>query len=191
MYQPDTGNYRTNESLGKAFMHSCLGKLVILGAFILVVFLIALMTKPTDQEMLDETYDNIMECIHENDSIKGDDIDDYIFNIGFTFSEIDSTLISEDVKVAFNKLNRIEAYRHTFFSTTYLFNNIHPAGVRVGVGVFGLVIPTIKYSDILLDAGPVHKGYDQRLAPQTIIKDTDLGTNPNIQEYHYQRNPDN
>ena len=190
MYQSDRGNYRTNESIGKAVMNSCFGKLIVLCIIILVLFVIALITKPNEQEMLEATNDNIMECIQANDSIKGDAIDDYIYNIGFTFSEADTTLIAEEVRVAFHKLNRIETYHHSFFSTAYLFNNLYPAGVRAGIGVFGLVIPTIKYSDILLDAGPIHKGYEQKIAPQPVIQEPDLGSNPNIQEYHYRRNPD-
>jgi hypothetical protein len=67
---------------------------------------------------------------------------------------------------------------------------MHPEGTRVGVGVFGLIIPTVLYKDILLDVGPIHKGYEQKLNQQVIIPDDDLGENPNITEFHYKRNPD-
>jgi len=153
MYQQDRG-YRTNEPIRKAFMHSCLGKIVILGIFLLIALCVAYFTTPTEKEMLVEMDDNIIECLQANDSIKGD-----------------------------------PAYRHTFYATARLVNNMHPEGVRVGVGVFGLIIPTVIYKDILLDVGPVHKGYNQKIIQPT-VPDTDLGSNPNIQEFHYKRNPD-
>jgi hypothetical protein len=48
----------------------------------------------------------------------------------------------------------------------------------------------MNFNDFLLRVGPMHKGYDQKLIRTGVIPDTDLGTNPNIQEYHYKRNPD-
>ena len=39
---------------------------------------------------------------------------------------------------------------------------MHPEGIRVGIGFFFVVIPTINYSDILLDITPMLKGYDQQ-----------------------------
>ncbi len=190
MYQADRGNYRTNESMTKAFRHSCLGKLVFLGGILIVLMFIAYITTPTEKEMIAEMEDNIMQCLEENDSIEGDAIDDYVHNIGFIFTTADTTHVIEEVKEAYRKFNRLEPYRHTFYATTYIFNNLHPEGIRVGFGAFGLVIPTVKYKDLLLDVGPVHKGYDQKLNRNIGVPDTDMGHNPAIQEFHYQRNPD-
>ena len=55
--------------------------------------------------------------------------------------------------------------------------------------MFGLIVPTITYKDLLLDVGPVHKGYNQQIIRPTVTE-PDLGTTPNIQEFHYKRNPD-
>ena len=188
-YQSDRSNYRTNESMGKSFMHSCLGKLVVFAAFLLFILLFAYFTTPTEKEMIAEMEDNIMQCLEENDSIKGDDIDDYVNNLGFIFTNADSMNVDKDIRKAYHMYNRLEAYRHSFYATAYLHNNLHPSGVRVGFGFFGLVIPTVLYKDILLDVGPVHKGYDQKIYRPT-IPDYDMGKTPNIQEYHYKRNPD-
>jgi hypothetical protein len=68
---------------------------------------------------------------------------------------------------------------------------MHPEGTRVGVGIFGIIIPTVLYEDILLEVGPVHKGYEQKLNQQVVVPDDDLGENPNITEFHYKRDPDN
>ncbi|MBQ9216021.1 MAG: hypothetical protein IJ159_07025 [Prevotella sp.] len=189
MYQSDRGNYKTTESVGKAFTHSCLGKLIILAALIVIGLIIAYFTTPTEKEMTEEMTDNIMQCLQENDSIKGDDIDDNVNNLAFIFTKADTTKIADEVRKAYHMYNRLEIYRHTFYATAHLRNNLHPEGIRVGFGAFGLVIPTVNYKDILLDVGPVHKGYNQKIIPQTITNDVDLGTNPNIQEYHYKRNP--
>ena len=134
--------------------------------------------------------DNIMQCLEENDSIKGDPIDDYVHNLGFIFTKGDSMAVTEEVRKAYHMYNRLQVYRHGLYSTAYLHNNLHPEGVRVGFGAFGLIVPTVLYKDILLDVGPVHKGYDQKLIQQVTVPDTDLGQNPNIQEFHYKRNPD-
>ncbi len=190
MYQSDRGNYRTNDSMGKAFMHSCLGKLIVFVGFILAMLVIAYFTTPTEKEMADEMEDNIMQCLEANDSIKGDPVDDYVNNLGSIFSKADTTKVAEEVRDAYHMYNRLEVYRHSLYATAYLRNNLHPEGVRVGVGVLGLIVPTVLYGDILLDVGPVHKGYDQKLIRQTIVPDNDMGKTPNIQEYHYKRNPD-
>ncbi len=189
MYQADRGNYRTNEPVTKAFMHSCLGKLIILAAFLLFALIIAYFTTPTKKEMLIQIDDAILECLEANDSIKGDPIDDYVNNIGSMITYADTTQVSEDVIKAYRMYNRLETYRHTFYATARLVNNLNPEGVRVGIGVFGMVIPTIVYKDLLLDVGPVHKGYNQKII-KTPVSDTDLGKTPNIQEFHYKRNPD-
>ena len=188
MYQQDRG-YRTNEPIRKAFMHSCLGKLVILGVFLLIALFVAYFTTPTEKEMLIEADDGIIECLIANDSIKGDPIDDYVNNLGSIISVGDSTQVSEEVMKAYRMYNKLEAYRHTFYATARLVNNMHPEGVRVGIGMFGLIIPTVTYKDLLLDVGPVHKGYNQQIIRPTVTE-PDLGTTPNIQEFHYKRNPD-
>ena len=190
MYQADRGNYKTTDSIGKAFAHSCLGKLIILTVLIIIGLIVAYFTTPTEKKMRTEMTDNIMQCLQENDSIKGDDIDDNVNNLGFIFTEADTTQISAEVREAYHMYNKLEVYRHTFYATAHLRNNLHPEGIRVGFGVFGLVIPTINYKDILLDVGPVHKGYNQKIIQPTINNEVDLGSNPNIQEFHYKRNPE-
>ncbi len=183
-------NYKPKETMKDAFLHSCLGKLTILGAILLVILLIAYMTKPSEQQMMTEMEDNIMQCLEENDSIKGDQIDDFVHNFGHVFSTADTTKIEPDIIKAYYKLNRIEIYKHSFYTTCYIFNNMYPQGMRIGFGAFTLVMPTVTYKDILLNVGPIHKGYDQKVIKTTVIPDTDLGRNPNIQEFHYKRNPD-
>ena len=157
---------------------------------VLVLLIVAYFTAPTEKEMRAEMNDNIMQCMEMNDSIRGDKIDDYVHNIGFIFTKADSTKVGQEWKETFDKYNRLEVYRHTFYSTAYVYNNIRAEGTRVGFGIFGLVIPTANFNDFLLHVGPMHKGYDQKLIRTTVIPDNDLGSNPNIQEFHYRRNPD-
>ena len=69
MNPSDNQGYRTNESVGKMFLHSCLGKFIIFAGILVVLFILAVLTKPTDQEMRDEMNDNILQSLEQNDSI--------------------------------------------------------------------------------------------------------------------------
>ena len=190
MYQAENTNFKTNRSFTQEFTRSCLGRIIIAGVILLVAMLVAYFTAPKEDDMNMEMTDNIMQCLEVNTDNKGDVVDDIVHNLAFVFTTADTTMIPKDILETYYKHNRLESYRHTFFSTTYIHNNMHPEGTRVGVGVFGLIIPTVLYKDILLDVGPIHKGYEQKLNQQVIIPDDDLGENPNITEFHYKRNPD-
>ena len=121
--------------------------------------------------------------------------DDFVHNLGYAFSEADTTKIAPEIIETFHKYNEVVPHRHLFYSTAYIHNNIHPEGTRVAVGFLGFVFSTVQYSDLLLDVEPVHKGYEQKLLDPTTLPTTpeeiDLGQNPNITEYHYQANPEN
>lgn len=190
MDQSNRSSYRNQETPVQAFYHSCLGKLIILFCILAVLFLFGIMTKPTHEEMEKETIDNVLQCIEANDSIRGDKIDDYVNNISNTFSKADTARINKDLRTSLNKNNRLEIYNHSWFRTAYIFNNIHTQGVRVGIGMYGLVIPTVTYEDLLLNVGPMQKDYKDGIIRSTVIDNYDLGTNPNIKEYHYQGDPD-
>ena len=192
MYQAENTNFKTNQSFTQEFTRSCLGRIIIAGVIILVGLLVAYFTAPKESDMNDEMLDNIMQCLEVNDGIKGDVVDDYVHNLTFIFTTADTTYIAKDVLDTYYKYNRLESYRHTFYSTSYIHNNMHPEGTRVGVGIFGIIIPTVLYEDILLDVGPVHKGYEQKLNQAPIQQDDeDLGENPNITEFHYKGDEEN
>ena len=192
MYQADNTNFKTNQSFTQEFTRSCLGRIIIAGVIILVGLLVAYFTAPKESDMNDEMQDNIMQCLEVNDAVKGDAVDDYVHNLTFIFTTADTTYIPQDVLETYYKYNRLESYRHTFYSTSYIHNNMHPEGTRVGVGIFGIIIPTVLYEDILLEVGPVHKGYEQKLNQAPIQQDDeDLGENPNITEFHYKGDQEN
>lgn len=190
MEQDAKNSYRTQQSVAQEFYHSCLGRIVILIAILLVLFVIAVITVPSEAKMQSEMMDNILECIHDNDSIKGDGIDDTIANFGRIFSEADSTEADKELLEAFNKYNKLEIYRHSFYSTARLRNNLSAEGIRVGVGIFGFVIPTVKYSDIILFVS-TFKNYNKERLIDPPSQDEYVGENPNIKEYHYLGDPDN
>ena len=102
----------------------------------------------------------------------------------------DSTEVNPELWETYKKLNRLEIYPHTFFKTARIINNIHPEGVRVGIGIFGIVIPTVKYSDLLMNTGAVRGDYNQKLIKDATVPDMYTGDNPNIQPFHYKGNPD-
>ena len=191
MYQADNTNFKTNQSFTQEFTRSCLGRIIIAGVIILVGLIVAYFTAPKESDMDAEMEDNLMQCLEVNEAVKGDAVDDYVNNLTFIFTTADTAMISKEVLDTYHKYNRLESYRHTFFSTSYIHNNMHPEGTRVGVGIFGLIIPTVLYKDILLDVGPVHKGYEQKLNQTPVIEEPDLGVNPNITEFHYKGDLEN
>ena len=191
MQQDARNSYRTKQSLPQEFYHSCLGKIAILVVLFFVLFVIAVITVPSDEKMEREMMDNIRECIHDNDSIKGDAIDDAVANFSRVFTEIDSTVNDKEVMEAFHKYNKLEIYRHSFYSTARLRNNLRSGeGIRVGVGIFNIVIPTVKYSDIILFVS-TFKNYNKKRLIEPTPQDEYVGENPNIKEYHYLGDPDN
>ena len=184
MDQNKKGGFRTHESLAKSFTHSCLGKIIILAAVLAGLLVIAYLSVPDQETMTLETEDNIRQCIMANDSTKTDKIDDAINNIGYTFTHCDSTFELETWET-FCKYNQLQFHKHTFYNTMHIHNNLHPQGTRVGVGIFGMVIPTVNFTDILLSVGPVHKGYGKGLIKNTYIQEEYFGENPSVKEYHY------
>ena len=189
MEQDTRNSYRTKESLFQEFYHSCLGKIIILLAFIGVLLLIALFTKPSDEKMRNEMMDNIRQCIQDNDSIKGDGIDDAVANFSRIFTNADTAFNDKEAMEAFEKYNKLEIYRHPFYVTARLRNNLNPEGIRVGVGFYRMVIPTIKYSDIILFISTL-KNYNKERLIEPSTQDEYVGENPNIKEYHYLGDPD-
>lgn len=182
MNQTDRGHYKNDESAKRLFFHSCLGKIIILGAFLAFVLFLANQTIPDEETMMNETTDNIYQCIAANDNIQRDWIDDAVGNIGNIFTEADS-LPDEATLKTFYKYNRLEYQKGMFHSKVLLFNNFHSDGVRAGIGIFGIVIPTVNFNDFLLRVSPIHKGYNQRLIEGPKMNRVDqeyFGENPDL-----------
>ena len=47
----------------------------------------------------------------------------------------------------------------------------------MGVGIFGVVIPTVNFNDFLFRIGPMHKGYDQKVIRSTVVEGTENWSN--------------
>ncbi len=154
MHQTDRGSYRTNESAFKKFRRSCLGKIVIALGVLVIILLIALITKPSDEKMKREMDDNIKQSLWSRDSITADGMDIFVSNIGHTFSHFDaSTPITKDMKYRldslFFKYNDTVYYNHAFFRTMFVNNHLGRTPERAGVGIFGLVIPTVDFNKFI------------------------------------------
>ena len=71
-------------------------------------------------------------------------------------------------------------------------NGIYPQGRRISIGIFGTVVSTIHYGDLVLSTGAIRGEYGKRLNdPLENVPDDDFGENPHVEPYHYQGNPDN
>lgn len=188
MYRSD--NFKQKETMGHAFANSCLGRIVIFLCIIVVLLIVAIFTKPSKKVMAAETTDGILECIENNDSIKGDKIDDYITNFAHVFTKADTSQINKDLIEGLKKYNRMEIHDHTFYRSAYLHNNVHPEGVRVAIGAYGLVLPTVTYSDLLLYIGKMHGEFNKAILRNGVGSDHDMGSSPNIKEFHYKGDPE-
>ena len=190
MEQFNSNSYKKQTPM-QEFYHSCLGKIIILAAIAIILIVVAAITRPTESAMRYEMEDNIRECLHDNDSIKSDEIDEYIGNLGRILTRADTTQTNAEQWKIYQKHNRLEIYTHMFYRTAHIVNNLHPDGVRVGIGIFDLVIPTLNYSDLLMNTGAVRGDYGGKLIMDTNIPDEYTGENPNVQPFHYKGDPDN
>ena len=177
MYQADRGTYK-KETFAELFYHSCLGKRIIMAVIVAFGLLFANLSVPTEDDMIYNTADGISQCINENKLSKNDRIDDVVRNFTAIFTDSDSASIINNLK-DFDKYNRLEVYRHTFYSTARVHNNFRPEGTRVAIGIFGIVIPTVSYNDIVMTVGPVRKEYNQKII-ETNYDDEYFGTNPDL-----------
>jgi hypothetical protein len=188
MNQFNRNTYK-RESLSQQFLHSCLGKLVIFAIVGLALVVAAVMTVPREEQMTEEMEDNIRECLQDNYLSPGDGIDAFVDNINNMFTKADTLRDDREIMEAYKKYNELRIYRHLLFSTARIHNNMTPEGVRVGIGLFGVVIPTVAYTDLLLNVGTTRGDYNERLINDA-IPDWDPGENPNVKPYHYMGNPD-
>jgi len=180
MFQSQNRNYKTNESLAQQFWHTCLGKLTIGFGILLALLIFAHLTIPDEDTMMMEMTDNVYQCLEANDSIKTDDIDDAVNNLTNIFTTVEE-LPNKEVIEMYEKYNELKYHRHAFHATTRMYNNMHPDGTLAGIGLFGIVIPTINYSDMLLRTGIMHKGYDQKIIQSTVISGGEsFGSDPEL-----------
>ena len=112
--------------------------------------------------MREQMYDNIRQCIESPDSIQTDAIDDAVANFTYIFTSA-GPVENKALMDRFNQYNRIEYFEHATYSSLRIFNNFRPEGVRCAIGIFGIVIPTINFNDLLLRTGPVRRDYEKEI----------------------------
>jgi hypothetical protein len=177
MYNEDSFN--KHESAWQQFHKSCLGRIVILAAIILLLMLIAIVTRPSEEKIRKETRDNIIELIHDNDSSRQDQVENTFANLAYIFTSHD-TLSEDTMWHTFNRFNTLEYRSHTLYSEMRLHNTIHVMGVNCALGFLGMVIPTIEYDDLLLWADIMKKEYQPQ---QVTISDP-------VDDYYFGEDPD-
>ena len=157
MNQTENSEFRTKESPFKQFRRTCLGKIVIALGIFIILLIIAWITNPSEKKMIDEMDDNIKQSIWSRDSIEADDLDIFVSNIGHTFTHW-SDSVTEDMKSRlrrFNQNNKKDYYNHTFFTTMFINCNFKGVTKRVGLGIFGMVIPLVDFNQFVPREGPL------------------------------------
>lgn len=178
MYQSDKTTYSRKESYSHMFLNSCIGRLIVLSGIIAALLFVAFFTVPSKEAMEMKITSSINECIEANYETKCDKIDDAVRNMTSLFTMADTVTDSKNME-DFCKYNNIEIYHHSLYSTARIHNNLNMEGIRVGIGIFGIVIPTVTFSDMILRVGPVRKDYNQKIIRNT-YDDEDLGNNPDF-----------
>ncbi len=180
MYQTKRGDYRKKESLAGAFFNSCLGRIIILLGIMGILAIVAYITCPSEQSMREAMDDNIKQCILSNDSTRMDGLDNALSNIGYMLSTAEEEP-DKELMVTFRKHNRLEFFDHSTYTTLYVFNAYHAEGIRCGIGIFGLIIPTLNYNDLLMRVEPIRKEYPRKEIPLTNEGDTFIfGDTPDL-----------
>ena len=168
------------ETLAAEIKKSCLAKVIMLVAVMLLLMLSAKLTIPSDEQMMYGTLDGVCQCIQDSHGVPGDKSDDIVRNGIATVSHETDSAKKDTILADFKEFNHVEIYHHTFFSTAYIISNFNSRGARAAVGIFGLVIPTVNFNDFVLRNGPIRKEYNQRIIKQTITSDTYMGDNPDL-----------
>ena len=180
-------SYRARQSVFSQFVNSCMGRIIILAAILAILAILAALTCPSEQKMQEEMTDNIRQCIEANDSIHTDWIDDAINNVGYIFTNADSTAAGDEAMKAFFDHNQLMYCNHTLFSTMRLYNSFQVQGIRCGIGIFGFVIPTVNFNDFILRTGPLRRDYNQPVIHHDLGDDMYLGENPDLGgAFHYE-----
>ena len=188
--EPTNRSTYKRQSMSTEFTNSCLGKLIILSVIVVILLIVAVATVPSDEEMRVQMEDNIRECIQDNYEKRCDPVDEIFNNILRPFTEADTTFNDKEILEIFHRNNRVEIYRHTLFTTCHIINNVHPEGLREGIGIFGMVIPILNYDDFMMTEGNVRGKNQDRIIKDEGIPEMDLGDNPMLKPYHYKDNPD-
>ena len=168
------------ETLAAEIKKSCLAKVVMLVAVILLLLLSAKLTVPSDEQMMFGTLDGVCQCIQKSHGVPGDKSDDIVRNGIAAVSHVTDSAKKDTILADFKKFNRVEINHHTLFSTAHIISNPNSRGERAAIGAFGLVIPTVNFNDFVLRNGPIRKEYNQRIIKQTITSDTYMGDNPDL-----------
>jgi hypothetical protein len=188
--EPTNRSTYKKQSMTSEFSNSCLGKLIILAVIIVILLIVALLTVPSEAETQEQMEDNIRECLQDNFEKRCDTADEIFNNIRRPLTEADTTFNDKEILEIFYRNNRLEVYRHALFTTARISNNLHPEGMREGIGIFGIVIPFLNFDDFLMAEGNVRGKNHDRILPNNSVPEMDYGDNPMLKPYHYKGNPD-
>lgn len=183
MFQPDRGDYRKKMSPLRQFTSTCLGQIIIMAAIVGVLLLIAHLTRPDAKTMTEEMNDNVRQWIESRDSLDTDWMDDAVTNISYTFTHAGPNPDKELLK-NFNQHNKLTPHVHTFFSTMHIYNTFRSEGERCGIGIFGMVIPTVNFNQYLLHEEPMRGNYNEPLVEPTDDNEY-FGENPGFEPFRY------
>ena len=98
------------ETLAAEIKKSCLAKVIMLVAVMLLLMLSAKLTIPSDEQMMYGTLDGVCQCIQDSHGVPGDKSDDIVRNGIATVSHETDSAKKDTILADFKKFNRVEIY---------------------------------------------------------------------------------
>lgn len=165
-------------------LHSCAGRLFIVGAIIGIILLTAALTVPSEETMTKNVNRAIAICLTESND--ADKLDEAFRNVTMIFDDnSDSAKVDKVVMEFVKKYNRVKVKKNTFTSEAVIYNTQFPMGKSIAIGVFGMVIPTINNADLLKDFGVMRKEIGKKIlelklesAPEPELNSVGLTADP-------------
>ena len=174
-------SFKKHDSVWTTFHKSCLGRIVIFIVALLLLMLLSVALRPSEEATMLETRDNIHQLILDNDSTKQDNVDNTLASIAYIFSSAD-TVPTDTAMHTFDRLNHLEYVNHGLYTEVVLRNTIHVMGKCCSIGLWGMVIPVLTYEDLLLHMDVMRKEYNQKLIEAPKGGEDYFGSDPNLDQ---------
>lgn len=148
-HNPATADNSNEDSFGWKEVGGCLLSLIIVLWLPIALAICAAIFVPGEEKHYAEIHGDVMECIQDQ---TGDWLD--VLG-GSELGGLASLLLgTEDVQngviESFDKQNEIVVHKKWFWSTGEIINRLHPDGVTVSFGIFGMVFSFVEWDDFVL-----------------------------------------
>lgn len=122
-----------------------LGRSCLPGIIIIVLLVIAAMTKPGQEKHEEVIREQVVDITHDAITDGADMLGEGLGTLASLFMKAAAT--DEQIARSFDQQNTIGVDKSWFWSTGIIYNSDHPDGVTASFGIFGFVIPLVAWDD--------------------------------------------